>query len=197
MHGRSHRSVRRGVCGVAFPLALACTLVASGCEETPMTEIFVCYRIDPTLSVVRTPLRVVAITGDGGLDGGVLRLEDMDQSQLLRDGGGGDVTAGWTRAAGSASDRLHFTLGAVLSTLPLAPPDFVQEADVPFVRDHIVSVRVSLESACRTVMCPSGQTCVAGACVPIGIEPSCMPDYGGVARGARCDARTTVACPAP
>jgi len=177
-------------------LVVACAALSAGCEEDPVTEVFVCYRIDPALAVVRSPLSVVAIAGDGSLDGGVPRLEDPDQSQL-RDGAGRDVTAGWTRAPGSTADRLHFRLGAVLSTVPSAPPDFFQEADVPFVRDHIVSVRISLEVACRTVTCGAGMTCVAGRCRPVRVDPACMPGYGGSATGASWDERTRVACPAP
>lgn len=202
MHGGSHCSVspRRRAPGtwrssLSIALGLGCALAVSACEEAPVTEIFVCYQIDPSLGVVRSPLRVVALTGDGTLDGGVLRLEDPDQSQL-RDIRGGDVTAGWTRGDGSASNRLHFTLGAVLSTLPGAPADFVQEADVPFVTDHIVSVRISLDAACRSIACGAGLTCVAGTCRPVRIERACMPDYGTAAPAA-CDERTRVACPSP
>lgn len=197
MYGSSHRSLsrHRARALVALAGAVVCATAVSACEQKPVTEIFVCYRIDPTLGVVRAPLRVVALTGEGSRDGGVLRLEDPDQSQL-RDGGGGDVTAGWTRSPGSASDRLHFTLGAVLSTVSGAPPDFVQEADVPFVPDHIVSVRISLDAACRTVRCGVGTTCVAGTCQNVRIERVCMPDYGGAA-GVGCDERTRLACPSP
>lgn len=159
-------------------------LLGAACGPDPVTEILVCYSIDPAFTASGGDVRVCAQTDDGrrvlfGCDGSaVASVSDGELSQ-------GFVKA---RAAGILV-RLEADVTDVTGTYTIT-----QGARVPFQADRIVEVSLRVEPACADHPCSFGETCVAGVCAPEAIDPSCLSDHGDPPRPGCTDPRVARGC---
>jgi len=152
---------------VRIPWAVTVALLVVGCAD-PVTEVFACYGVAPSLRRPGGELRVCARTLDGSRV-----LFGCDGSDL-----GGLVAERYTqgyvrnRADGvSLEIEADVPMGGTLVTAQ-------QAADVPFVEGRIVDVALRIEEPCMGVSCAVGETCALGVCVATRIEPDCLPDHG-------------------
>jgi hypothetical protein len=162
-------------------LILAVVVAFSGCGGDEVTEIFVCYEVEPDLRMPDGELRICATaTPDGrplfGCDGSSIgRLDAMPQTQ------------GYVRRR---ADGVRLELAADVPGTGLV----TQSAAVPFQADRIVDVVLRIERACLSLVCPPGQTCGAGRCLPEAVDPTCLADHGGAARTGCTDPRVIPGC---
>ena len=176
-------------------VALAVAAVLGSCGEPPLTEIFVCYAIDPALVSPSTETRICVIDDRGEV---VTGCEEASRSELGSDG----VTRsqGFVRA-----DAERLTI-ALEGRVPWAGPagtemrDLEQSIDLAFAEGRVIDVALRLESACLDRFCPPDQSCVAGRCKPLGVpNERCHTDHGAEPDSfcVEGDPRLTRGCLAP
>jgi len=167
-------------------------LLALSCGDPELTELFVCYEIDPELVSAGTTTRVCATSDTGAI------LAGCDESTRIQLGSDG-------RARSQAfvqrdAERIQIALEAVVTRPGVGDTELSQSIDVPFATGRVVDVTLRLENACLDRVCPDAETCVDGRCLPIAVDGErCFTDHG-TAPDPFCegmDARLTRGCVAP
>lgn len=166
---------------IILPLAAA---LCGACGPEPVTEIYVCYSIDPAFTSSAGEVRICAQTDDGrrvlfGCDGSpVGRVSD------------GELSQGFVRERASG---VFVELEADV-TDPTGTYTIAQGARVPFQSDRVVGVSLHIEPACADHPCSFGETCAAGVCVPLPLDPACLADLGDRPRPGCSDPRVARGC---
>ena len=155
--------------------------IACGCGGDSVTEIFVCYSVDPALSMPDGSLRVCA-TADP--DGRV--LFGCDGSEIGRLDAPLE-TQGFVRRR---AEGIEVELSAEIPSMGT----IAQRAHVPFQAGRIVDLSLQIDPRCASVPCPAGQTCAAGACYGEDVDPACLTDHGSPARPGCTDPRVIPGC---
>ncbi len=166
---------------VRFALALGLAVLCLGCADEPVTEIFACYSVDPALHGPGGSLRLRVFGADGRR-----QLYDSSLGAL----GPGELTHGYVQ---SSESGILLELEADVP-VPTGSTTIVQRARVPFQRDRIVDVALRIELGCRDRSCAADTTCVGGTCLPVDVDPACLPDHGEPASSECTDPRVTRGC---
>ena len=165
-------------------LLLAVALFSGACGPDPITEILVCYSVDPAFTGSGGDVRVCAQTEDARR---VLFGCDGSSVGTVSDG---ELSQGFVRqSASGVLVRFEADVTDVTGTYTIA-----QSARVPFQPDRVVAVALHIEPACADHPCSFGETCAGGVCVPEAIEPSCLADHGDRPRPGCTDPRTVRGC---
>ena len=162
------------------------------CGDPELTQLFVCYEIDPELVSAGTTTRVCAQSDTGAI------LTGCDEGTRIQLG-----TDGETRSQAFVQDRaerLTITLEGVVNRPGVGETELSQSIEVPFSPGRIIDVSLRLENACLDRVCPDGETCVDGPCLPLAVTGErCLTDHGSPPDPfcEDLDARLTRGCPAP
>ena len=181
---------RSGKAGLGAALLMA--LVALSCGDPTLTEVFVCYEIDPGL-VGETTEASICATDDTGevLFGCGSTLTDLGRDGLRRS----------QAFVQEDAERLFLSVEAeVPGSLPGSVRSVSQAIDVPFAPGRTIDVSLRLEVECLDRVCTEGQTCVEGRCVDRRIaSPRCLTDHGDepTALCVEMEPRLARGCPAP
>ena len=159
---------RRGEAGLGSAVLMA--IVALSCGDPTLTEVFVCYEIDPELVGDTTEASICA-TDDTGeiLFGCGSTLTDLGRDGLRRS----------QAFVQEDAERLILSVEAeVPGSLPGTVRSVSQAIDVPFAPGRIIDVSLRLEVECLDRVCLDGQTCVEGRCVDQRIASTrCLTDH--------------------
>lgn len=156
-------------------------LASASCSGEDVTEVFACYSVDPALVVPGGSVGVCAVSQpDGrvlfGCDGSPIGGLDL-----------GVQTQGYVQ---SRADALRIELSAEVP----GTGSITQSVQVDFQPGRIVDVSLRIESACAMRVCPSGETCVGGTCLPVTINAACLATHGQPAPEGCLDLRATRGC---
>lgn len=166
--------------------------LALSCGDPELTQLYVCYEIDPELVSAGTTTRVCAFDDEGGILTG---CDDGTRIQL-----GSDGVPRSQAFVRRSSERVEITLEGVVNRPGVGEVELTQSIDMPFAEGRIIDVTLRLENACLDRICPEDETCVAGRCVPIRIaNERCFTDHGSEP-DPLCDdmdGRLTRGCAAP
>ena len=172
--------------------SLALALALAGCGGNEITQLFACYSIDDALVASDTVVRL-CVTEDGGE-----RVFGCSDSRLSIAQSGGLVSQAIVRDRADAvylrldGELVRPTGGGGTRTATVS-----QELIVPFAAGRIVDVTLRLDARCVDRPCPTGQTCVEGACAPIEVNERCLTSHGEAPAADCTDPRLISACPAP
>ncbi|MCB9623156.1 MAG: hypothetical protein H6723_07390 [Sandaracinus sp.] len=163
-------------------------VLCASCGEPELTQLFACYGIDEGLVDADTVVRL-CVTEDGG--GRVFGCEDTRLSIAQN---GGVVSQAIVR---ENADAVYLRLDGEVPRPGGGTASVSQELVVPFARDRIVDVTLRLDARCLDRECPSNETCVEGACLPIEVNARCLTEHGASPLADCTDPRLAAACPAP
>ena len=170
----------------------AALLLLLSCGDPELTQLFVCYEIDPELVSAGTTTRVCAFDDSGAI------LTGCDEGTRIQLGSDGERRS-QAFVQGDA-ERVQITLEGVVNRPGVGEVELTQSIDVPFSPGRIVDIGLRLENACLDRICPDDETCVSGRCVPIVVTGErCFTDHGSDP-DPFCedrDSRLTRGCPAP
>ena len=176
----------RRACLIAS-LASAWALLGLGCTSTDPTEI-----VGGVTTQIKVPdyLRSVGLTVQVGgevkfcdsypvTDGtttlpatlGVLGSSGIDPSKTVT-----------VQVLGLRTDTSEFDLDCITTRPEPGEPDnrevlVIRRRRLGFVDGRILYLPLPLKESCTDVACAPDQTCIAGACVPIDVDPKTLPDY--------------------
>lgn len=171
-------------------LVLALALVGCGGDE--LTQLFACYAIDDALVASDTVVRLCVTEEGGG------RVFGCSDTRLSIAQSGGLVSQAIVR---EGADAVYLRLDGELVRPTGGGGTRVatvsQELLVPFADGRIVDVTLRLDARCVDRPCPTGQTCVEGACAPIEVNARCLTSHGEAPPADCTDPRLVTACPAP
>ena len=156
-------------------LAMVLALALGSCGEPVLTEIFVCFEIDPELVGPDTEARVCVLDDEGVVVAG---CEEATTLGLGRDG--------VTRSQGFVQADAERVVVQLEGQVPVTAPDgsvslrdLEQSIDLAFAEGRVIDVALRLEAACLDRFCAEGETCVAGRCRAASVpNERCYTDHG-------------------
>jgi hypothetical protein len=168
-----------------LPLALSC-------GDPELTQLFVCYEIDPELVSAGTTTRVCAMDDSGAI------LTGCDEDTRIQLGSDGQPRS--QAIVQSDAERVMIALEGVVNRPGVGETEVRQSIDIPFSPGRVIDVTLRLENACLDRVCPDDETCVDGRCLPVSVaNERCYTDHGS-APDPTClamDARLARGCTAP
>ncbi len=173
-------------------VACGALLLLLSCGDPELTQLFVCYEIDPELVSAGTTTRVCAFDDSGAI------LTGCDDGTRIQLGSDGERRS--QAFVQADAERVEITLEGVVNRPGVGEVELTQSIDMPFSPGRIIDVSLRLENACLDRICPDDETCVGGRCVPIAItNERCFTEHGDEPDPlcADMDERLTRGCPAP
>lgn len=170
----------------------AALLLLLSCGDPELTQLFVCYEIDPELVSAGTTTRVCAFDDSGAI------LTGCDDGTRIQLGSDGERRS--QAFVQADAERVEITLEGTVNRPGVGEVELSQSIDMPFSPGRIIDVTLRLENACLDRICPDDETCVSGRCVPIAIlNERCFTAHGDEPDPlcADMDSRLTRGCPAP
>jgi len=167
-------------------------LLALSCGDPELTQLFVCYEIDPELVSAGTTTRVCVVDDSGEV------LAGCDDDTRIQLGSDGEPRS--QAFVQQEAERVQISLEGVVNRPGIGEVELSQSIDVPFSPGRIIDVTLRLENACLDRICPDDETCVAGRCMATTIvNERCFTDHGTTPDPSclEMDARLARGCAAP
>jgi hypothetical protein len=154
--------VRKGTSRGWFAIVV-CLSLAVHCDPTPDTGIVLALRVEPTVPEEIDSLQIAWSRGDQAntkYDYSLPQGVTLPGTLLFRtDDPNGDSLQIDVEVSKDGVSKIR------------------KKVRLRFAQEKIKLLRVTMEYACLDIDCPVNQTCQAGECIPIDIDPNSLPEF--------------------